>query len=64
MGSNDRRDAPALEDLNIKVDYEFHRQFTMTASAWGMSPEELHEACFEYWLEIHGATPPAATSEE
>lgn len=46
-----------LQDLNFKVNPGFHRQFKMTASAWGMSMKDLLEASFKKWLEEHGERP-------
>jgi hypothetical protein len=40
-----------LQDLNFKVDPEFHRHFKLTAVTKGMSMKDLLEACYKCWLE-------------
>ena len=46
-----------IKDLNFKVDPAFHRQFKLTASAWGMSMKELLEAAYNAWIDQHGERP-------
>ena len=44
----------ALQDLNFKMDPDFHRAFKAVATLRGMSMKELLEASFRCWLEHYG----------
>ncbi|SER26693.1 hypothetical protein SAMN05216548_11432 [Faunimonas pinastri] len=46
-----------LKDLNFKVSPDLHRDFKLTATAWGMSMKELLEAAYKGWVEKHGKFP-------
>ena len=46
-----------LRDLNFKVAPDFHRRFKLTATSWSMSMKDLLEACYQAWVEKHGASP-------
>lgn len=43
-----------LQDMNFKMDPDFHRAFKVTATMRGMAMKELLEASFRCWVEIHG----------
>lgn len=42
------------QDLNFKVDPDFHRAFKLTAAMKGMQMKELLEASFRTWVEQYG----------
>lgn len=43
-----------IQDMNFKVDPDFHMAFKLAATRKGMSMKELLEASFRAWLELHG----------
>lgn len=43
-----------VQDLNFKVEPDFHRAFKTTATIKGMSMKELLEASFSIWIETYG----------
>jgi hypothetical protein len=46
--------AVGLQDLNFKVDNDFHRTFKLVATMKGMSMKELLEGAFNAWVERYG----------
>jgi hypothetical protein len=46
--------ATGLQDLNFKVDNDFHRTFKLAATLKGMSMKELLEGSFAAWVERYG----------
>lgn len=45
----------ALQDMNFKVDAEFHRAFKMAAVMNDLSMKELLDASFRAWIDQNGA---------
>jgi hypothetical protein len=43
-----------LQDMNFKMDTDFHRAFKTTASMRNMAMKELLEASFRCWIEVYG----------
>ena len=48
------RPAAGLQDLNFKVENDFHRNFKLVATEKGMSMKELLEASFHAWVDRYG----------
>jgi hypothetical protein len=44
-----------IQDMNFKMDGEFHRAFKTTASMRNMAMKELLEASFRCWVEQNGS---------
>ncbi len=42
------------QDLNFKVDPEFHQVFKVVAAIKGMKMKDLLESCFAAWVEKYG----------
>ncbi|MCK1543397.1 hypothetical protein IVB12_15885 [Bradyrhizobium sp. 179] len=43
-----------IQDMNFKMDPDFHRAFKATASMRNMAMKELLEASFRTWVEVNG----------
>jgi hypothetical protein len=43
-----------IQDLNFKVDPDFHLAFKLAATMKGMSMKEVLEASFKHWVERYG----------
>jgi hypothetical protein len=43
-----------LQDMNFKMDLDFHRAFKATAGLRNMAMKELLEASFRCWIDTHG----------
>jgi hypothetical protein len=43
-----------IQDMNFKVETEFHQEFKMAAVAKRMTMKELLEASFRCWVEKYG----------
>lgn len=52
--ANMQRPNAGVQDLNFKVDPDFHLAFKMTATTKKMTMKELLEASFRCWLEKYG----------
>jgi hypothetical protein len=44
-----------LQDMNFKVDPEFHRAFKVASTMNGISMKELLDASFRAWIDRYGA---------
>lgn len=43
-----------LQDMNFKMNADFHRAFKMTAAGRNMAMKEMLEASFRCWVDLNG----------